>query len=164
MGPVAAADHAWPFDMLKLIALDVDDLAVVSAHLQDAIVLVGDMAFLAREKRFAALLNRFDWAGASNGRPTADHKRARAGLRIERVLKAEIAGIDRTRADQALLLLAIAFEPSGEPPSGMIVLHFSGGAGIRLHVECIEVQLSDTGAAWQTRLRPDHPDDTTRDG
>jgi hypothetical protein len=147
--------------MLKLIALDEDDLAVVSAQLQDAVVLVGDMAYLPREKRFAALLNRFDWTLAGGGRRSEDHTRARAGLRIERVLKAEIIGIDRKRSDQVLSLLALAFEPFGEPPSGMIVLHFSGGAGIRLHVECIEVQLADTGAAWQTRLRPDHPDDPT---
>ncbi len=46
---------------LKLIALDADDLKVISAHLQDAVLRVGDIAYLPRERRFAALGNRFDW-------------------------------------------------------------------------------------------------------
>ena len=53
-----------PMPDLKLIALDADDLAVISAHLQDAVMKVGDLAFLPREKRFAAVANRFDWMDA----------------------------------------------------------------------------------------------------
>ena len=49
---------------LKLIVLDADDLAVISAHLQDAVLKVGDLAYLPAERRFAALGNRFDWADA----------------------------------------------------------------------------------------------------
>ena len=52
---------------LKLIAFDVDDLAVLSAHLQDAVLKVGDIAYLPRERRFAAIGNRFDWADALKG-------------------------------------------------------------------------------------------------
>ena len=54
---------------LKLVALDPEDLAVLSAHLQDAIAKVGDIAYLPKEKRFAMVLNRFDWTGADGNSP-----------------------------------------------------------------------------------------------
>ncbi len=52
---------------LRLIALDGEDLAVLSAHLQDSVLRVGDMLYFAKEKRFVLALNRFDWltAGAA---------------------------------------------------------------------------------------------------
>ena len=46
---------------LKLIALDAEDLSVLSANLQDAVLRIADIAYLPREKRFAAIANRFDW-------------------------------------------------------------------------------------------------------
>lgn len=64
-------------DKLKLIALDAEDLAVVSAHLQDAVLKVADMAYLPREKRFAMLVNRFDWASVIKGAK----RRSRSGGR-----------------------------------------------------------------------------------
>jgi hypothetical protein len=144
---------------LKLIALDQEDLAVLSAHLQDAVLRVGDMAYLKREKRFAAIANRFDWEAASS---PAGSKRAfarrRAGLRFERVLDAKLAGIDLSDKDRVLSLLAISFE-TGAEPEGHVTLTFSGGAAIRLHVECIEAQLGDLGAAWRTERKPEHADD-----
>lgn len=140
---------------LKLIALDAEDLAVISAHLQDAVLRVGDMAYLPREKRFAMLANRFDWIEASGAREKSFQRR-RAGVRFERVLEARLTKIDLGAKETCLELLAIAFEPLG-PPEGFVVLHFAGGAGVRLRVECIEAGLEDQGAAWGTRVKPDHP-------
>lgn len=159
---------------LKLIALDADDLKVVSAHLQDAVVRVVDMTYLPREKRFAALLNRFDWDEALNppkgsrtekllSRNASAYERRRAGLRLERVLSAKVSGIDLRDRKATLALLAITFEPTGGPeaPGGDVTLTFSGGAAIRLGVECLELEMKDLGAAWATKTQPAHPDDET---
>ena len=147
---------------LKLIALDADDLAVISAHLQDALLKVGDLAYLPGERRFAALGNRFDWADAlrDGGRPP-EYVRRRAALRFERVLTAQVQGIDLARKGEVLSLLSIAFEPSGmqEDPGGHVVLQFANGGAIRLVVECIEAELKDLGAVWRAKSRPQHPDD-----
>jgi hypothetical protein len=138
---------------LKLIALDEDDLAVFSAHLQDAVLRPADMAFVKDAMRFAVLANRFDWQEAVEGgrRPFA---RRRCGLRFERVLGAKVTGF-KPGDDTPLSLMAISFT-AGEAPGGCLTLTFSGGAAIRLEVECIEAELKDLGAAWETRSRPTH--------
>jgi hypothetical protein len=148
---------------LKLIALDEEDLAVLSAHLQDAVMRVADIAYLKTERRFAAVANRFDWErGSLNGveprRRKDAHVRKRCGLRFERVLGAQVTGFDLKAKDAILSLLAIGFEPD-DPPAGHILLVFSGGAAIRLHVECIEAELKDLGAAWRAKGKPNHPGD-----
>lgn len=143
---------------LKLIALDPEDLRVISCHLQDAVIRVEDMAYIRKGLRFAALASRFDWECAAG--PTHEFQRRRAGVRFERVTGAQVQGIDITQKDAALSLLAITFEPA-EPPSGTLTLHFAGGAAVRLQVECIEVELRDLGAAWSTRLKPEHLADDT---
>ena len=81
---------------LKLIAFDADDLSVISANLQDAVLKVGDIAYLPRESRFAAIGNRFDWADALKGADSGSQEyiRRRAALRFERVLGAQLLGID----------------------------------------------------------------------
>lgn len=144
---------------LKLIALDADDLAVISAHLQDAVMTVGDLAYLPRERRFVALANRFDWMGAlREGASDKDgFNRRRAGIRFERVLGAQVQGVDLGDKSRVLSLLAISFDPSAAP-EGHVTLHFAEGAAIRLHVECIEAGLSDLGAAWEADSKPQHPE------
>jgi hypothetical protein len=142
---------------LKLIALDPEDLKVLSSHLQDAVVRVGDMAYLKAEMRFAAIANRFDWEQAARV-DDATYRRRRSGLRFERVRSAKLQGIDLAQKDAVLELLAVTFEP-GEEPSGVLTLLFSGGGAIRLEVECIEAELRDLGAAWRTRLKPEHASD-----
>jgi hypothetical protein len=144
---------------LKLIALDADDLSVISAHLQDALFRVGDLAWLPAQRRFAAVGNRFDWAEALTTEAQG-YVRRRAGLRFERVLAAQLSGIDLAHKETVLSLLAVAFEP-GEPPAGSLILRFADGAGIRLQVECIEAELKDLGPAWQTQSIPQHDDATT---
>jgi hypothetical protein len=144
---------------LKLIALDAEDLSVVSAHLQDAVLLVGDMVYQPRERRFVAIANRFDWALAANskGKTAGEFVRHRSAIRIERITAAKLQGIDLKAKQQVLELLAVEFHPGGpKTPDGDILLLFAGGGGIRLTVECIEAQLEDLGAAWAARSKPDH--------
>lgn len=154
---------------LKLIALDREDLAVLSAQLQDAVVRVQDMAFVKPQSRFALIANRFDWLTAmkrgdrsgSRGKP---YERKRAALRFERVERVQLQGFELDDKRRVLALLAIAFSPArDEGPDGCIDLIFSGGASLRLHVECIEAELRDLGAAWATRSKPKHPIGLTDD-
>ncbi len=147
---------------LKLVAFDAEDLAVVAAHLQDAVFNVGELAYLAREKRFAAIANRFDWAhaeaSATSGRRA--FRRRRAGIRFERVLSAQISGFDLKDQKRMLNLLTMRFEQTADP-EGYVTLSFSDGAAIRLQVECIESELKDLGAAWSTKNMPQHPKSET---
>ncbi|MGE0769403.1 MAG: DUF2948 family protein [Hyphomicrobiaceae bacterium] len=150
---------------LKLIAFDQDDLNVVSAHIQDAVVRVGDIAYLPREKRFAGVFNRFDWtrilsekADADGPRPEPDIARVRTALRFERVLGVRSTGIDLDRPSDVLALLAVSFEPNApDDPSGTVTLTFAGTSTLKLAVECLEAELKDLGGAWAARARPDHP-------
>jgi hypothetical protein len=145
---------------LKLIALDAEDLAIIAAHLQDAVLRMDDMAYLKSEQRFAAVVNRFDWseAAAKPVRPHENFVRRRTGVRIERVTGAQVHGLDLSKRDQVLSLLTLTFEP-GEEPQGQILLSFAGGGAVRLQVECVEAALTDLGAAWATKRRPEHAGD-----
>ncbi len=147
-----------PKPELKLVALDAEDLTVLSAHLQDAVVRVADMAFLKAQHRFAAVINRFDWESAGAGSTATEFSRRRAGLRFERVKSAQVSKIDLTSKDTVLSLLAVQFDMKDDP-EGFVTLHFSGGGVIRLHVECIEAELKDLGAAWATAKKPLHGED-----
>jgi hypothetical protein len=145
---------------LKLIALDAEDLAILSAHLQDAVLKVADMTFLPREKRFAAVANRFDWVEAigSDAASEKHYARRRTALRFERVLGAQVHGLDLKNKSAVVELLAVSFEP-GEPPEGYVILQFADGGAVRLHVECIETELRDLGPVWEAKSRPKHPDE-----
>lgn len=147
---------------LKLIALDIDDLQVLSAHMQDAVLRVSDMAYIKAERRFAAVGNRFDWASVKDASVAkSEALRRRTGLRFDRVAKAEVSNLNLTSKDTVLSLLAIGFQSSAEP-AGIVTLHFSGGAAIRLTVDCIEAEMKDLGAAWATTKVPTHGDDPAK--
>ena len=137
---------------LKLIALDSEDLEVISAHLQDAIVRVADMGYARRDRRFALLMNRFDW---ESDKPRGRGIRKRAALHFDAVTHAAYAGFDPGAPEGVLELLAIGFEP-GEAPSGTVELRFAGGGTVRLTVDYIEARLSDLGAAWAAAAKPVH--------
>lgn len=139
---------------LKLLALDADDLAIISAHMQDAVFKVGDLSFSARSGLFSLAANRFVWEKAA--RETKSFERRRAGLSFKRVEAVRSIGFDRRKADEVMSLLAIRYEPKGEGPDGVVELVLAGGGMIALEVECIEAQLSDTGGAWETTARPEH--------
>jgi hypothetical protein len=142
--------------LLRLVALDAEDLAVLSAHVQDAVLKVGEMRWLPQDRRFALAMNRFAWETEQEGwRRRRDHQRRRAALHFDRVEAVSSAGIDRGAPDKVLELLAVRFEP-GAHPSGDVLLDFAGGGTIRLRVECLEAQLADLGPAWSTPHAPRH--------
>ncbi|MGY2048681.1 DUF2948 family protein [Methylobacterium sp. JK268] len=138
-------------ELLKLAALDADDLAVISTHLQDAVLRVGDIAYLPRERRFALVARRFDWTAPERGRP----QRRLTGLHFDRVLSVRCRNIPRETPEAALELLAVTFEP-GEAPSGTATLVFAGGGAIRLELECVEAGMKDLGPVWEAESRPAH--------
>ncbi|MDC7742992.1 DUF2948 family protein [Rhizobium binxianense] len=139
---------------LKLVALDDEDLAVVSAHMQDSVFKVGDIDWSPRDAQFALAVNRFVWEGAERKR--RGFERRRAAVVFKRVLAVRSLGIDRGKRDEVLSLLALRFEQKGEGPEGTIELSLSGTASIALDVECIEVQLADIGGAWEASSKPRH--------
>jgi hypothetical protein len=126
----------------KLIALDADDLAVISAHVQDAGVQVADIIWRQSEKRLVIGMSRVDWDQAIAGEETPG--RLLAALRFDRVLACKSRDIDLEAPDAGLELLGIEFHPA-EPPSGSAVLMFASGGALRLDVECLEVELADLG-------------------
>ncbi len=141
---------------LKLLALDEEDLAVIAAHLQDAIMRVQEMAYLPQQHRFAAVINRFDWLDAETGEGRRGrYQRRQAALRFDRVLDAKLQNISERRQDGIYELLTIQFQPT-DPPGGEVLLIFAGDAAIRLRVECIEAELRDLSAAWRARSKPKH--------
>ncbi|MGV8840927.1 MAG: DUF2948 family protein [Bauldia sp.] len=146
------ADAAAP---LKLAALDAEDLAILSAHLQDAVMKVRDLHWLPSEKRFVVEMNRFAWETATDGRRSRSFERRRAVMNFDRVLGVKAQGIRREAPDAVLDLLAVDFA-GGDDPAGSIRLIFAGGGEIRLEVECVEARLADLGAAWQTKAMPAH--------
>ncbi len=141
-------------DLLKLVALDKDDIEVISTHLQDSVLKVGDIVWRPGEKRFVVGLNRFDWeAAALNGH--GEYRRRRTALRFDRVLAVKCRNVSPKDPDAVLNLLAVEFA-EGETPSGVVTLMFSGGAALRLEVECLEVELADLGPVWPTSCCPAH--------
>ena len=128
---------------LKLIALDADDLAVISAHVQDARVQAADIIWRQQEKRLVIGMNRLDWEQTLVGKTTP--RRLVAALRFDRVLACKARNIDLAAPGTALDLVGIEFHP-GEPPGGSALLLFERGAALRLDVECLECELTDLGA------------------
>jgi hypothetical protein len=112
---------------LKLIALDQDDIAIVSTHLQDAVVKIADIVWLPAEKRLVLGLNRFDWEACGCEDPC--YKRRRTALRFERVNAFRCRNVSPKAKDAVLNLL---------------------------EVECLECELADLGPTWDAKARPEH--------
>jgi len=141
-----------PMTDLKLLALDSEDLGIVSAHVQDAVVRVGDMGYAKGDQRFVMLMNRYAWeVGDKRGRG----QRKRAGLHFDHVSNAHAEGFDLGAKDGVLELLAVTFE-EGEAPGGQVLLTFAGGGRVRLDVECLEARLRDLGGVWAAKAEPRH--------
>lgn len=139
---------------LRLAAFDEEDLDVLSAQVQDAVLKVGDIDWRPREKRLILAMNRFAWDVRGSFLRRQDERR-RAALQFDRVRSVRSAGIRRDRSADVLELLALRFL-SGDSPSGAIELDFAGNATMRIEVECIEARLTDLGARWQAASRPLH--------
>lgn len=146
---------------LKLRAGDEEDLAVLGAFLQDALVPVHDMCFLSEERRFVVVANRFRWEnvkpapGAEEEEATeGPFERIHCGIAIEHVRRAQTRGFaPSSEADQGRLLVMLTIRVE----DGALTLHFSGGAAIRLEVDHIEAFVQDMGEPWPTLWRPNHP-------
>ncbi len=145
--------------LLRLRAGDAEDLKVMSAVLQDAIVPICDMIFLPEERRFVLVATRFRWerpegetvdATFEGEGDAAPFERINTALRFEgvdRVCCKELNLKDRT---QMLNLLAV------ERSDDKVLLHFSGGPCVRLDVPVLDCRLEDLGEPWPTGLRPCH--------
>jgi hypothetical protein len=127
---------------LKLIALDADDLAVISAHIQDARVRTSDIIWRQGEKRLVVGMSRLDWEQTLAGETAP--RRLIAALRFDRVLSCKSRNIDIASGDATLELIGIEFHP-GDEPSGSAILMFSHGGALRLDLECLECELTDLG-------------------
>jgi Protein of unknown function (DUF2948) len=136
---------------LKLRAEDADDLAVISACLQDAIVPVRDLAYDPDEREFLLVANRFRWEnGAGRAPRDPGFERTLCGLAFRDVASVTYRGFRRSEADRLMPLLAIRAEGNA------VLLEFSGGAMIRLEVARILAHATDFGEPWPTRWLPRH--------
>jgi hypothetical protein len=130
---------------LKLLAVDQDDLAVLSAVTQDALVPVGELVFAADEKKFYAALNRFCWEDK-----TPPYQRTHSALCIENVERVQVRHVDLKRPGQVLDLLTIAYEEE------WVRLSFAGYRDLRLKVDGLSCRLNDFGERWTTKSKPGH--------
>ncbi|MFM2043834.1 MAG: hypothetical protein RLY86_2410 [Pseudomonadota bacterium] len=146
---------------LKLRAQDADDLKIVSAMMQDSIIPICDLAWLAAERSFVLVANRFKWEQVDGSKqeeiptgPTPDvdspYERTNCALRFSGIDKVSTRGLNLKNRQQMLSLMAI------EPGEGTILLHFASGASIRLETAGIDCLLEDVGEPWPTAHRPCH--------
>lgn len=138
---------------LNLGARDGEDLAVVSALAQDAVLTGADLSFDPRRRRFGALLNRYRWETDGAGR----HERVRSLLVIDDALAVRTTGIDRRDGDMVLSVLELTFS-AGEDGTGEVVLTLAGDGAIAVTVECLEVRLADVTRPYAANAgrAPDH--------
>jgi hypothetical protein len=133
---------------LRLLAEDAEDLAVMSAALQDAVAKIGEIRFEPAARALTIAFNRYRWEGKGP-------ERVRSGLQIDSVLKVQSRRLRRGAKDAVVELLSIAFTP-GQAPGGTITLTFAGGGDLRCEVECVDAVLADVSAPWPTRKKPAH--------
>lgn len=138
---------------LRLKAQDEDDLAVISAALQDAVGQLGDFAFDAKTRSFTLLLNRYRWEAA---RPSKRGERVRTAVQAGSVLAAKSRNLKKGAPDAVVSLLAMSFEPGETAPGGQIIFTFSGDGELRLSVECIDMVMADVSRPWRARVQPGH--------
>ena len=137
-------------DMLRFAVVDQEDLAVMSAHLQDARLSLEGATYLADTRRFAAVVSRIDWQALAAGQ----QRRRQTGFHFECVHRVQRSGFEAAE-DGPLQLLAIAFRPT-TAPAGEVLLTFAGGRAIKLDVECLEAEMRDLTACWPVSDCPHH--------
>jgi hypothetical protein len=136
---------------LKLLAQDADDLAIISAALQDAVAKVGDILWEAKARRLTIGFNRFRWETADMGAP----ERIRSAVQLGGVLSVKSRRVRRDRKDAVIELLALTFAP-GEAPGGVVAFEFAGGGDLRVEVECVDAVMADLSKAWPAKRAPSH--------
>ena len=136
---------------LRLAAADAEDIAVLSALLQDAVVPISEMIYIAAEARFVLVANRFRWEDAEGERvPGRIYERVRCGVTFDRVTGVKRRDFDPSHRSQVFDLLALEATPE------YVDLIFAGGATVRLEVERILCHAEDFGEPWPTQWRPEH--------
>lgn len=136
---------------LRLAATDAEDIAVLSSLLQDAVMPIGEMAYLQADQRFVFVVNRFRWEDAGDERVEGRiYERFRCGITFDRVTGVRRRDLDQRQRKQILELLAV------EAGDGYVELVFAGGATIRLDVDAILCHAEDFGEPWPTQWRPEH--------
>lgn len=145
---------------LKLMALDAEDLTVLSALMQDAITKGGEMRYLEKERAFVLVGDRLAReAGEERSgvlRRSSSFQRRRTALDLRRVTCVKLRGLDQRADDEPLVLLAVTHEAEASGPGGTLTLAFAGGATVRCDVEAVEARLTDLGPAWKSDASPDH--------
>ena len=141
---------------LKLIAKTVEDVRVISAHLQDSIVNTSDIANLKKNRIFLMQLNRFMWEDVEKG-VFRKNKRIRTILKFENVLKVTSKNINQNKNDRFLDFLAIETFKMPDKNYEMNLI-FSGDTVIKLITEAIELTLDDQGLPWESKNKPKHND------
>jgi hypothetical protein len=128
---------------LRLRALDVDDLAVISALLQDAVFLRSDARWRRAERRFAILVNRFRWEDLPRAEQSGrSFERVRSVVSIEDALQVRSFGLDDIDDDTVLSILSLSWIPAAEG-TGTVELMLAGDGAVRVAVEALEVILRD---------------------
>ncbi|MXU66537.1 DUF2948 family protein [Oceanomicrobium pacificus] len=144
---------------LRLKAESAEDLAVLSAMVQDAVAQTAEMSWLPRHRRFALLINRFRWEDRDQAaQQKRAYERVQATLVIDGALKVRSNGIDPADKDLVLDLLALRFV-EGDAPAGRLTLIFAGDGEIAIDVECLDVTLTDQSRPYVARAKeaPRHP-------
>lgn len=137
-----------PIEPLRLLAQDADDLMIMSAALQDAVLKPVDIVWERGQRRVTIALSRFCWECGGT--------RVMAAMQFGDVTAVKSRRLSRG-PETALELLAIDFEP-GEAPGGRVILMFSGGGDLRIDVECLDAVVADLSDRWPTGAPPQHPE------
>ena len=139
---------------LKLIARNLEDLKVISAHLQDSIVAVQDIVFLKKNRNFIMVVNRFMWEDIEKG-VFRQSKRIRSAVKLENVINVKSQNINQKNKKRILECLAIKCNYTFDEVY-KINIFFSGGGVITIIAEAIDIVLDDLGKPWSTKHVPKH--------
>jgi len=145
---MASRSSPQPSAPLRLLAQDPEDLAVMSAAMQDAVAKIGDISFEAQARRLTIAFNRYRWEAGGG-------ERVRSALQLGGVLNVQARKLRRNAPEAVIEILALTFEP-GEAPGGVVTVSCAGGGDLRASVECIEAVLADVSQPWPTPRKPAH--------
>ena len=137
---------------LKLNAISVEDLRVISAHLQDSITQVKDIVHLKKNRIFLIQFNRFMWEDVEKG-IFRKNKRVQSILKFDNVIKVHSKNLNQKNKDRFLDFLAIETLLLSDK-SYEIKLNFAGDVLVKLNAEVIECFLEDLGEPWITKNKP----------
>lgn len=145
---------------LRLAAVDADDLGVLAALVQDAVMPANEMVWQKSRRRFACLLNRFRWEDKTRAeRGRRAFERVQSVLAFDDVFAVAHQGINVRGEETVLSLLTLTFQP-GEDGTGRMVLTFAGDGAVALDVEAINVTLQDVTRPYRapSGQAPSHPE------